>query len=98
MGKTRKRWALEQKLKVLKEARLSGASIAEVCRRHQITTSQYYQWEKIAEEGSRQALGGEHKQKPSQREERLQRENERLRSVVLEITAENLDLKKSLGE
>ena len=39
MGKTRKRWALEQKLKVLKEARMSGATIAEVCRRHGITTS-----------------------------------------------------------
>ena len=88
---------MEQKLEVLKEARMCGASIAEVCRRHGMTTSRYYQCEKISEEGSRQALNGEHKEKPSQREERLQRENERLKSVVVELTTENLDLKNLRG-
>ena len=45
----------------------------------------------------RQAFNGDKKEKPSQREERLQRELERMKAVVVEITAENLELKKSLG-
>ena len=98
MGKSRKRWPLEEKLKVLKECQASGASISEVCRWHGINTGQYYQWLKIAEEGMKQALNGSAQPKPSQREERLQRELERLKGVVVEITAENLELKKSLGE
>ena len=52
MSNKRKMWPLEQKPKVLEEARMSGATIAEVCRRHGITTSQYYQWERVSEEGS----------------------------------------------
>jgi hypothetical protein len=56
-----------------------------------------YQWLKLAEEGMKQALNGA-KEKPSQREERLRRDLERMKGVVVEITAENLELKKSLGE
>jgi transposase-like protein len=98
MGKSRNRRTLEEKLKVLKECQASGASISEVCRQHGINTGQYYQWLKVAEEGMKQALNGSAQEKPSQREERLQRELERLKAVVVEITAENLELKKSLGE
>ena len=97
MGKSPKRWPVEEKLTILKEGQNSGASIAEVCRRHGINTGQYYQWLKVAEAAMRQAFNGDKKEKPSQREERLQRELERMKAVVVEITAENLELKKSLG-
>jgi transposase-like protein len=97
MAKSQKRWAPEEKLKILKEGQSSGASIAEVCRRHGINSSQYYQWLKLAEEGMKQALNGAGKEKPSQREERLRRDLERMKGVVVEVTAENLELKKSFG-
>ena len=98
MAKSKRRWSGEDKLKILKEGQTSGASVAEVCRRHGIDPAQYYQWLKASEEGAKQALNPGSKEKPSQREERLQRELERMKSVIAEITAENLDLKKSLGE
>ena len=98
MGKSQKRWSVEEKLKILKECQSSGASIAEVCRRHGINTGQYYQWLKVAEVAAKEALNGSKKEKPSQREQRLERDLERLRNVVVEITAENLELKKSFGE
>jgi transposase-like protein len=97
MAKSQKRWAPEEKLKILKEGQSSGASIAEVCRRHGINSGQYYQWLKLAEEGMKQALNGAGKEKPSQREERLRRDLERMKGVVVEVTAENLELKKSFG-
>jgi hypothetical protein len=46
----------------------------------------------------KQALNGNVREKPSQREERMRQQLERMRAVVVEITAENLELKKSLGE
>jgi transposase len=98
MAKSQRRWTPEEKLKILKEGQGSGASVAEVCRRHGINSGQYYQWLKAAEEGMKQALNGVGKEKPSQREERLRRQLERMKAVVVEITAENLELKKTFGE
>src|SRR6185503_17679850 len=95
---TKRRWSGEDKLKILKEGQTSGASVAEVCRRHGIDPAQYYHWLKMSEEGAKQALNPGIKEKPSQREERLKRELERMKSVIVEITAENLEPKKSLGE
>jgi transposase len=98
MGKSRKHWSADLKLKIIKEAQTSGASISEVCRRHAITTSQYYQWLNIVEQAAREALNGARREKPAQKEERMRRELDRMKSVIAEITAENLELKKSLGE
>ncbi len=89
---------MAEKWKILQEGEKSGASISEVCRHHGINTGQYYQWQRAAEEGARQALNGSGAEKRSQREERLARELERMKSVVAEITAENLELKKSFGD
>ena len=97
MGK-RKRWPAQEKLKILKEGQQSGATIAEVCRRHGISTTHYYQWQKQADEGALGALDGTHREKPSKREERLKAELERMKGVVAEITAENLELKKTFGD
>ncbi len=98
MVKRRKRWPAKEKLRIIQECQQSGASIAEVCRRNGVNTSQYYQWLRQTEQGALQALEGKLHDKPSRREERLRRELERMKDVVAEITAENVDLKKSLGE
>ena len=98
MGKPRKRWPGSQKFQILKECQQSGASVSEVCRRHGISTAQYYQWLKVAEQAAVEALQNGQRDKPSRREERLQQELERMKGVVVEITAENLELKKTLGD
>lgn len=85
-------------MQIIKECQQSGASVSEVCRRHGISTAQYYQWLKVAEHGALEALQNGQQDKPSRREERLRRELERMKGVVVEITAENLELKKTLGD
>ena len=40
----RRRWAEAEKLRIIKESYLAGASLAEVARRHEISRSQLYDW------------------------------------------------------
>jgi transposase-like protein len=90
-----RRWTAEEKLSILEEARQSGQSISEVCRRHQIAAGQFYAWERQARQGALTALKNN---KPGRRSadptETLQAQILRLQAVVAEITAENLDLKR----
>jgi len=95
----RRRYGAKEKLKVLEEVRQTGATVSEVCRRHGISTGQYYQWEKQAREAALERFQ-EGKRKGDRGELRVQRlesENLRLKAVIAEITAENLELKKSFG-
>jgi transposase-like protein len=56
-----------------------------------------YQWEKQAREGALQALrNGKRGRKKADPTVQLQAEVERLRAVVAELSAENLQLKKEL--
>jgi transposase len=94
-SKNRRRWTAEEKLSILEEARQSGQSISEVCRRHQIAPGQFYAWERQAREGALSALKNS---KPGRRTpdptEPLQSRILRLQAVIAEISAENMDLKK----
>ena len=98
MTKSRRRWSAKEKVQILKEGQQSGALVSEVCRRHGISTAQYYKWSNQAERASREAFENGSKEKPSQREERMKADLDRMRRVVAEITAENLELKKTLGD
>ncbi len=40
----RRRWSIEQKLEVLSEVGVDGATVAEVARRYDITRQHIYQW------------------------------------------------------
>lgn len=98
MGKQKRRWSAKEKLQILKEGEQSGATVSEVCRRHGISTALYYQWANKAEQGARKAFENGLEDKPSRREEQMKEELERMRRVVAEITAENLELKKTHGD
>jgi len=87
----------EEKLKTVEEGRQSGATISEVCRRHQISHVQFYRWERLARQGALEALrNGSRKARNGKREELLISEVNRMRAVVAEVTAENLTLKRGL--
>jgi transposase len=94
-GQKRRQWTAEQKLQVIEEARQTDAAVSEVCRRHGIGTGQFYKWEKLAREG---ALDGLRAQKRGRKESmdvvRLENELQRLRVVVTELSAENVELKR----
>lgn len=87
----------EEKLKVVMEGRQSGATISEVCRRHQVDHAQFYRWERLARQGAVEALrNGARKSKNGKREAQLMSEVNRMRAVVTELIAENLTLKRGV--
>jgi transposase-like protein len=91
-----RRMSAEEKVVVV-EGRGSGATISEVCRRHQIVHTQFYRWERVAREGALEALrNGSGRAKNGKREESLTSEVNRLRTVIAELTVENLTLKRGL--
>lgn len=98
-GKHR-RFTAEEKRAILAEAEQPGVTITAVCRKHRIAVTQFYRWRAVAEQGLEEALKaegrGRGKNSGDVEKARLQAEIERLRAVVTEITAENLELKKKI--
>ena len=89
-------FTVEDKLRILEEARQPGTTVAEVLRRHQLDATTYYRWERQAKEGMRDALAGKARRngKGAEREvERLQAELEKKRRIIAEVVEENLELK-----
>jgi transposase-like protein len=95
-AQTRRHFSADTKWQVLKEGRSTNLTVSQVCDQHQISPTLFYQWERVAERGARQALQGQprgrKKLRPS--EEALQNEIQRLREVITELASENLRLKK----
>ena len=89
---------MKEKVQILEEARQTGSTVSEVCRRHGISTAQFYQWEKEARDAVLERFQNG-KQSPEKRQEaenaRLENENQRLKDVIAEITSENLEMKKN---
>ena len=96
-SKKRRKWSASKKLELVLAGMEAGTEISELCRREGISPTQYYSWKKQLV-GSAESIYGEKgngkrgASKPDPKEEELNR----LRAVIAEITAENLDLKKTL--
>jgi transposase-like protein len=99
--KERRQFTPEQKLKIVKEALTTDLGVSGVCRKHGISATLFYQWQEKffagALEGLRRSKNG-----PSSAEQRKiesqGREIDRMKTVIAEITAENISFKKNLGE
>ncbi|MFO7893707.1 MAG: transposase [Longimicrobiales bacterium] len=100
MSKKRKarKFTVEDKLRILEEARQPNTTVAEVLRRHQVAAHTFYRWEKQAKAGMREALERKRRNgKGLEREvERLESELERKSRIIAEVVEENLELKKGL--
>ena len=84
----KRKWTGEQKAQIVLQG-LKGRAIAEICNEYQISQTQYYLWRDqfLANAGKVFDLS-----KQSQKEQRLERENQKLKTVVGELT---MELKKS---
>lgn len=92
-------FTVEDKLRIMEEARAPGATVAEVLRRHQLDATTFYRWERQAKEGMREALQGRVRRngKGADREiERLKAELEKKSRIIAEVVGENLELKRGL--
>ena len=95
-ARQRRQWSAETKLTAIRKVRQGGTSVSQTCEKYQIRPSQFYQWERTAEQAATEALRGQKRgrRKTNPREEELLAEIERLRAVIAEISMENLALKK----
>lgn len=89
-------WSANQKLQILKEGRSPATTLSAVCDHYAIQLPQFYQWERLAERGALAALSPQPRgrKRLSPQDEQHQAELEKLRAVIAELSAENLELKK----
>jgi len=81
----KRNWKGHEKLQIVLEGLKGHTPLGELCNHHEISQSQYYKWrEQLLKHGSKLfEFGG-----PSKEEDRLRRENQRLKSAVGELTME----------
>jgi transposase len=98
----RRQFSPEQKIKILREHLLEKVPISAVCEKHQLTPTQFYQWQKTFFENGAAAFAKSATSRASnQSEQRITRLEDKLKrkdEVIAEIMAEHILLKKELGE
>lgn len=94
--KKRRKWTAQEKLRIVLTCLQPGVELSEVCRREGINPTQYYTWKKKLLASASQVFEEKPKKRDAQ-QERTERELARMKDVIAEITAENLELKKTLS-
>ena len=92
----RKRWSAAEKLRIVLAGMEPGVEISDLCRREGVNPTMYYQWKRQLLAAA-ERIFEKKENKPSAREQRLSTELTRAKDVIAEITAENLDLKKTFS-
>jgi len=92
----RRKWMGKEKLRIVLTCLQPGVEVSEVCRREGINPTMFYNWKKRLM-GSADQVFEERPKKRDMERERREREMSRLKDVIAEITAENLELKKTLS-
>jgi len=94
--KKRRKWTAAEKLRIVLTCMQPGVEVSEVCRREGINPTMYYNWKKKLMASATQIFEEKSRKRDVEREQ-TEREMARLKNVIAEITAENLDLKKTLS-
>jgi transposase len=92
----RKKWAAAEKLRIVLAGMQPNVEVSELCRREGINPTQYYGWKKQLLSSAAKVFDAA-ESKRSATEERQEAELRRMKDVIAEITAENLELKKGLS-
>ena len=95
--RTRRKFAPEEKIRIVLDGLRGEISVAELCRREGIAANLYYRWSKdFLEAGKKQLSGDTVREATSTEVKDLRAENSELKEVVAEMTLKNRVLKKSL--
>ena len=92
-GKRRK-WSAADKLRIVLAGMQPNVEVSALCRREGINPTQYYGWKKQLLTSATKIFDAADGKRPAA-EERKDAELVRLKNVIAEITAENLELKKT---
>ncbi len=84
----KRQWTSEQKLQIVMQG-VKGRAVSEICNEYQISQSQYYLWRDQFLQNAGKVF---EMPRATQQQTRLERENEKLKAMVGELT---MELKKS---
>ena len=94
-GKRRK-WKAADKLRIVLAGMQPNVEVSDLCRREGINPTQYYGWKKQLLSSATKVFD-ERDSKRNASEEKKEADLRRMKDVIAEITAENLELKKGLS-
>ncbi len=97
-GRPRRKWTPARKLQLVLETLQSDRQLAEICRREGLSPNLVYLWRKQLLGSAEAIFGPKPRGGVDPRTEKLAADNVRMKSVIAEITAENLELKKTLWD
>jgi transposase len=92
----RRRWNAREKLRIVLAGMQAEVDISDLCRREGLKPTQFYAWKKQLL-GSAERVFEDRRGRPNAADQRREAEAQRMQSVIAEITAENLELKKGLS-
>lgn len=100
MSSRKKRvWKPADKLRIVLESMNSDAQLAEICRREGLSPNLVYAWRKALLASAEQVFARKARSRgPDPKVQKMEAENARMKSVIAEVIAENLDLKKTLSD
>ena len=90
----RRKWTAAEKLWIVMAGLQKEVDVAELCRREGINPTQFYGWRKQLLSSATKVFDDKREKRPHE-EIRKEAKIQRLERVIAEITAENLDLKKT---
>jgi transposase len=94
---TRRKFSVEEKIRIVLEGLKGEVSISELCRREGVVSNLYYRWSKdFLEAGKKRLQGDTVREATSTEVVGLRQENEQLKQLVAELSLKNRLLKKSL--
>ena len=96
-NRKRNRWSAAEKLRIVLSGMEPGVEVSDLCRRERLNPTMYYQWKRTLI-GAAERIYEKKGSKPSAREERLTKALDRAKEVIVEITRENLELKKTFSD
>ena len=92
----KRKWSASEKLRIVLEGMNPAVAVSDLCRREGISANLFYLWKKQLLTSAGKIFDAK-AGRPSAVEEKKEAELQRLKEVVVEITTENLELKKGLS-
>ena len=97
-SKRRRKWTPQQKLRIVLETLQSDTRLAEICRREGLSPNLVYKWRTQLVGSAEEVFARKTSVGEDRRTAKLAADNQRMKDVIAEITAENLVLKKTLSD
>lgn len=99
---TRRQYTPQQKVAILREHLLEDTAVSDLCDKHRIHPTLFYQWQKAFFENGAAAFERQRPRSQGSKEqdkiERLEAKLKQKDHVIAEIMAEHILLKKEVGE